>query len=70
MSKNPKSDNNGLEAAGYAAAGAAAGAGLSATVGGMGLALMGTAVGVGMAPVAAAGAIVGLAAYGVKKALS
>lgn len=64
-----KSNNNADEAAGYAAGGAVAGAGLSAWLGGMGLAVGGTAIGIGMAPVIAAGAVVGLAAYGVKKAL-
>lgn len=64
-----KSNNNAGEAVGYAAGGAVAGAGLSAWLGGMGLAVGGTAIGIGMAPVIAAGAVVGLAAYGVKKAL-
>ena len=53
----------------HAAGGAAAGAGFSALVGGMGLAIGGTAVGIGMLPVAAAGAVVGLAVYGVKKTM-
>jgi hypothetical protein len=48
--------------------GAVAGASLSGAIGGMGLAVGGTAVSIGMAPVAAAGAVVGLALYGVKKA--
>jgi hypothetical protein len=65
--------NNGAEAAGYAAAGAAAGgaagAGFFAWIGGMGLAVGGTALSIGMAPVIAAGTVAGLAAYGVKKAL-
>jgi hypothetical protein len=43
--------------------GAAVGAGTSSLLGGMGLAVGGTAVGIGMAPVAAAGAVVGTAAY-------
>ena len=63
-------DNNAQEAGMYAAGGAAGGAGLSAAVGGMGLAVGGGAVGIGMAPVVGAGAIVGLAAYGIKKGLS
>lgn len=67
MSKN---NDNAKEAGMYAAGGAATGAGVSATLGGMGLAVGGTAVGIGMAPVAAAGGIVGLAAYGVKKGFS
>ena len=58
-----------VEGAGFIATGAATGAGVSATVGGMGLAFAGTAVGVGMAPVAAAGAVVGLGAYGVNRLL-
>ena len=33
----------------------------------MGLAVAGTAVGIGMAPVVAVGAVVGLAGYGIKK---
>jgi len=49
--------------------GAAVGAGTSALLGGMGLAVGGTAVGIGAAPVAAAGVVVGSAAYGVKKAV-
>jgi hypothetical protein len=49
--------------------GAAVGAGTSSLLGGMGLAVGGTAVGIGMAPVAAAGAVVGTAAYGIKKAV-
>ncbi|MEK8017734.1 MAG: hypothetical protein VSS75_012755 [Candidatus Parabeggiatoa sp.] len=52
----------------FAAGGAAAGAGTSATLGGMGLAVGGTAVGIGMTPVVVAGIVVGLAAYGLKKA--
>ena len=44
--------------------GAAAGAGVSATVGGIGLAAMGTAVGVSMAPLAAVGAGIGALSYG------
>jgi hypothetical protein len=47
--------------------GAGVGAGASAVVGGMGLAVAGTAVGITMAPVAAAGAVVGLAGYGLFK---
>jgi len=65
-----KEDKNAQEAGMFAAGGAAGGAGLAAMLGGMGLAVGGTAVSIGMAPVAGAGAIVGLAAYGVKKGLS
>jgi hypothetical protein len=60
--------NNLSEVAIYAGTGAAVGAGISASLGGMGLAVAGTAVGIGMAPVAIVGGIVGLAAYGLKKA--
>lgn len=48
--------------------GAVAGASLSGAIGGMGLTVAGTGVAIGMAPVAAAGAVVGLALYGLKKA--
>jgi hypothetical protein len=48
--------------------GAVAGASLSGAIGGMGLTVAGTGVAIGMAPVAAAGAVVGLALYGIKKA--
>jgi len=37
-------------------------------VSGMGLAVGGTAISIGMAPVAVAGTVLGLAAYGLKKA--
>ncbi len=65
-----KKHNNAQEAGIYAAGGAAGGAGLSTMLGGMGLAVGGTAVSIGMAPIVGAGAIVGLAAYGVKKGFS
>ena len=68
MSERKKAGNV-AEAAGYTVAGAAGGAAVSAYVGGMGLAAMGTAVGIGMAPVVAAGAIVGMAVFGLKKAI-
>jgi hypothetical protein len=61
--------NKDASALGAAAAGAIGGAWVSSTVGGMGLAFAGTAVGVGMAPVAAAGAVVGLGAYGLNRLL-
>ena len=48
----------------FMAGGAATGAGVSATVGGMGLAGGFGAVGIGMAPVTMAGAVAGAAAYG------
>ena len=66
MSKRNKKTK---EAACYAATGAAAGASLSACLGGMGLALGGTAVGIGMGAVIAAGAVLGLAAHTIKTAL-
>jgi phage shock protein A len=56
-------------ALGAAALGAVGGSGVSAVVGGMGLAVAGTAVSIGMAPVAAAGAVVGLGAYGLNQLL-
>jgi hypothetical protein len=43
------------------------GAGVSMTVGGMGLAFNGTAIGLGLAPITTAGAVVGLAVYGLLK---
>jgi hypothetical protein len=62
-------DEQDASALGAAAVGALGGACLSSTVGNMGLAFAGTAVGVGMAPVAAAGAVVGLGAYGLHRLL-
>ncbi len=67
---NQDKETEKVEAAAYAAGGAAAGAGVAAAVGGMGLAVGGGAVAIGAAPVIAAGAIVGLAAYGIKKLFS
>lgn len=64
-----QSEDNLKEAAAFTAGGAAAGAGAGALLGGMGLAVGGTAIGIGMAPVVAAGAVVGLAAFGLTKAL-
>ncbi len=66
---SPSTLDNAKELGKFAGGGALAGAGVSYVVGGMGLAFMGTAVGIGMLPVVAAGAVVGTAAYGVKKAL-
>ncbi len=57
-------------AVGATVCGALAGAGISATVGTMGLAIGGTAVAVGMAPVAVVGAVVGLGGYGLKRLFS
>lgn len=56
-------------ALGAVAAGAAAGSLVAGAVGGMGLAVGGTAIAIGAAPVVAAGAVVGLAAYGIAKLL-
>jgi hypothetical protein len=67
MAKERK-DNNAVEVAAFAAGGAAAGAGVAASVGGMGLAIGGTAVAITATPVVAAGAVVGLAIYGLKRA--
>jgi hypothetical protein len=60
-----KKDRN--QAFGAMAGGAVAGAGVRVVVGGMGLAVGGGGVPIGMAPVAAAGAIFGLAGYGLSK---
>jgi hypothetical protein len=68
--ENKNKDGDVVEAAAFAAGGAAAGAGVAGAVGGMGLAVGGGAVAIGAAPVIAAGAIVGLAAYGLKKIFS
>lgn len=66
--------NKGIEnrdplALGAAIMGAASGAGVSATVGNMGLLVAGSGFSIGMAPVAAAGALVGLGAYGLLRLL-
>lgn len=53
----------------FAATGAVAGAAVAETVGGMGLAVAGTAIAIEAAPVMVTGAVVGLAAYSVKSAL-
>ena len=55
------------EVAGFAASGSAMGAGVAAIVGNMGLAGGFGAVAVGAAPVVSAGAVIGIAAYGIKK---
>jgi len=57
------------EAGLFTAAGAGLGAASSALLGGIGVAVGGTAFAVGMAPLAAAGAVVGLAGWGLKKVL-
>lgn len=61
---------NSAESVVFIAGGAAAGAGVSATVGGMGLAGGFGAIGIGMAPVTVAGAVAGAAAYGAFKAIA
>ena len=48
-----------------AVSGGLGGAGISLTIGGMGLAFKGTAISLGLAPITAAGAVVGLAIYGI-----
>jgi hypothetical protein len=58
------------EAAGFAVSGAAGGAAVAASVGGMGLAFGGTAIAITAAPVVIAGTIVGLAACAIKNTLS
>jgi hypothetical protein len=58
-----------VEGAALLTGGTVAGAGVSAVVGGMGLVGGFGGVAIGMAPVAAAGAVVGTAAYGAKKAI-
>lgn len=67
-SSNYSSESFGEDAA-YATGGAVLGAGVAATVGGMGLAVGGTAVGIGAAPIVAAGTVAGLAVSGAKKAI-
>jgi hypothetical protein len=69
MSKKKDSDDKAVDAGLHAAGGAALGAGVYGVVGGIGLAVGGAAVGIGMLPLAAAGAVVGLAFYGIKKAV-
>ncbi len=55
------------EAGFWTVGGAAAGFAASQVIGGIGVAVLGTAVGVGVAPVVALGAVAGLAGFGVKK---
>lgn len=55
------------EAVGFAAGGGAAGAGIAAMIGNMGLAGGFGAIAVGTTPVVGAGIVVGMAAYGIKK---
>ncbi|MEW6495599.1 MAG: DnaJ domain-containing protein [Cyanobacteriota bacterium] len=61
---------NSRESVVFIASGAGAGAGVSATIGGMGLAGSFGAVAIGMAPVTVAGAVAGAAAYGAFKAIA
>jgi hypothetical protein len=56
------------QAAGFTSVGGLAGAGVAATVGNMGLAGAFGGIAIGAAPVIAAGAVVGLAAYGLIRA--
>jgi phage shock protein A len=60
---------NDTTAAGSAVIGAAAGVATSATIGGVGVAVGGSAVGVGMASMAAGGAVVGLGLAGLNRLL-
>lgn len=66
---NKYKDKERLEALLFVGSGLVAGAGVSATVGGIGLAVAEIAIGVGIIPVAGVGAVLGLAAYGFKKIL-
>jgi hypothetical protein len=54
-----------IKAGGAAAAGAVAGGAVVATTGSIGVAVAGTAVSVGAAPIVAVGAVIGLAGYGI-----
>ncbi|MBW4558503.1 MAG: PspA/IM30 family protein [Trichormus sp. ATA11-4-KO1] len=63
-------ENRDSLALGAAALGAAGGVGVSSTIGNMGLLAVGTGFSIGMAPVTAAGAVVGLGAYGVFQLLN
>jgi hypothetical protein len=65
-----KYNNNLVEAAGFSAGGAVVVGGAAGALGGIGVLApaAGIAIGIGAAPVVAAGAVIGLAAYGIKKA--
>tara|TARA_B110001469_G_scaffold110139_1_gene111706 strand:- start:3248 stop:3457 length:210 start_codon:yes stop_codon:yes gene_type:complete len=65
---NNNNSNEKKKAAAAAGAGAISGAIASSTIGGMGLAVGGTALSVGLAPVAVVGGIMGLAGYGIYRA--
>jgi hypothetical protein len=62
-----KSTDDVKKALGFVATGSAAGAGIFALVGNMGLAGSFGGIAIGAAPVISAGAVIGMAAYGVKK---
>lgn len=53
-----------IKAGGAAVAGAVAGGAVVASTGSIGVAVAGTAVSIGAAPIVAAGAVIGLAGYG------
>ena len=69
MVKRTSKRSDAKKAAVAAGAGAVAGGITTASVGGMGLAVGGTAVSIGAAPVIAMGAMLGLAGYGLWRAL-
>ena len=66
---NNNNSNEKKKAAAAAGVGAVGGAIASSTIGGMGLVVGGTAVSIGLAPVAAVGGILGLAGYGIYRAV-
>ena len=57
-----------MELLAFAVTGAVVGAAVAETVGGMGLAVAGTAIAIEAAPIIVAGVVLGAAAYGVKSA--
>ena len=59
--------NEKIKATLWAGIGGIIGAGASEIIGGIGLAVGGTAIGIGIAPLAAAGSIIGLAGYGISR---
>lgn len=63
------SSSSPLEVATYTVGGGAVGAATSVFAGKMGLAVAGTVVSMGLLPVAAVGAVTGLAVYGLKRAI-
>lgn len=64
-----RNSNEGKKAAAAAGAGAVVGAITPAVIGGMGLTVGGGAIAIGLAPLAIAGGIVGLAGYGLYRAI-